>query len=265
MRNFLRQVRRNFLNRIYANDYPKLIASRAVERPNYGYITYWAADLARRLGKQRISILEFGVAGGNGLLNLEQHAERVERLTGVAIEVYGFDSGVGLPPPEDYRDLPYVWQAAHFRMDQDQLKARLKRAKLVLGPVSKTVHSFAPTFKPAPIAAISFDLDYYSSTVDAFRILDLPAEHRLPRVLCYFDDIMSSDLGHVGPAVGVPLAIAEFNNANAGNRRILSPLSHLEYTYGAPRRWHRLIYSYADFQHPDADRYIIKGDRQLSI
>ena len=51
----------------------------AVERPAYGYIIYNAARLARKLNHARISILEFGVAGGRGLLNLEPKHSSVRR------------------------------------------------------------------------------------------------------------------------------------------------------------------------------------------
>lgn len=44
------------------------VALNWTARPNYAYCTYHAADLARRLGIPRISVIEFGVAGGNGLL-----------------------------------------------------------------------------------------------------------------------------------------------------------------------------------------------------
>jgi hypothetical protein len=261
--NTVKQLGQKAAFALYRNDYPKLIQYGAVARPNYAYIVYNAADLARRLGLKRISVLEFGVAGGRGLLNLEYHAKQVGALTGVEIEVYGFDTGEGLPPPLDYRDLPNVWQAAHFKMDQAALNAKLTTAKLVLGNVSTTVTDFAEKFSPAPIGAISFDLDYYSSTVDAFKIFDVPAEYRLPRIFNYFDDIYSSDLGHVGHGVGVPLAMAEFNAADS--TRQLSQLTHLEFTYRPARKWHRQIYSFADFQHPQANQYIIDSDRQLAL
>ena len=79
----------------------------AFERANYAYLVYNAAALAHRLGHQRVSILEFGVAGGNGLLSLERHADWVEKHFPVKIEIYGFDTGEGLPAPVDYRDLQY--------------------------------------------------------------------------------------------------------------------------------------------------------------
>lgn len=125
----------------------------AIERPNYAYLVYNAAKLAHQLGHERVSILEFGVAGGDGLLSLERHADWVEKLVPIDIEIYGFDTGEGLPAPEDYRDLQYHWKAGFFRMDQSELKSRLRRTKLVLGNVRATAGTFVDTFKPAPIGA----------------------------------------------------------------------------------------------------------------
>src|SRR3546814_13298931 len=96
-------------------------------------------------------------------------------------------------------------------MDRAKLEARLSRAKLVIGDVAQTCSRFFEEHRPAPLGAILFDLDYYSSTRDAFAILDGPPETRLPRIFCYFDDLLSSDSGPVGHPVGVPLAHAEFN------------------------------------------------------
>lgn len=258
-----RRVGKKLLSAAYRSDYPRLIKMGGLDRPHYGYIVYQGADLARRLNIPKISILEFGVAGGRGLLNLEHHAARVSELTGVEIEVYGFDTGMGLPPPKDYRDLPYVWQESHFKMDQEALAKQLTRAKLVLGLVEETVNSFVAKHNPAPVAAISFDLDYWSSTVAALEILLLDADHRLPRIFAYFDDVYSSDLGHVTAKVGVPLAISEFNAAHP--RHDVSPLTHLEFRYSPARDWHRQIYSCASFDHPRFNDYVIRGDRQLAL
>ena len=153
MINLAKRAAKGVLSSLHRGDYPKLIKLGAVDRPNYAYIVYQAADLARRLGLPRISVLEFGVAGGRGLLNLEHHAKTVSALTGIGIEVYGFDTGMGLPPPQGYRDLPYVWQESNFKMDQEALKKRLTSAKLVLGLVEDTVKSFVKDFSPAPVGA----------------------------------------------------------------------------------------------------------------
>src|SRR5262249_29685698 len=72
-------------------------------RPYYHWGTLCGAFLARNLGLTRMSIIEFGVAGGNGLLDLEASAAEVERVSGVTIDVFGFDTGHGLPRPRDER------------------------------------------------------------------------------------------------------------------------------------------------------------------
>ena len=128
---------------------------------------------------------------------------------GIGFEIYGFDTGAGLPPPEDYRDLPYQWQEGFFAMDVPALRRRLKSAELVIGNVRETVPAFVAKAAHAPIGAVMFDLDYYSSTVDALGVFASDRrENHLPRVPCYFDDI-----GAI-PSVGVGLAVAEFNAAH---------------------------------------------------
>ena len=77
------------------------------ERPHYLAGVLYAADQARREGREAISVIEFGVAEGYGLLALQAHAAAVERHTGVRVTVYGFDTGGGLPAGTgDYRDHP---------------------------------------------------------------------------------------------------------------------------------------------------------------
>jgi hypothetical protein len=68
---------------------------------------YRAADLAHRLKVPAISVIEFGVAGGQGLFELEKLAQLMGAHFAVPISVIGFDTGTGMPDPVDYRDLPY--------------------------------------------------------------------------------------------------------------------------------------------------------------
>ncbi|MBZ5626492.1 MAG: hypothetical protein LAQ69_48590 [Acidobacteriia bacterium] len=82
-------------------------------RPHYAYGCYSAAQLARRLGLNGITVMELGVAGGRGLLALEEIAGAVAGAVGIQIDVVGFDSGEGMPAPVDYRDLPHVWGQGH--------------------------------------------------------------------------------------------------------------------------------------------------------
>src|SRR5262245_29668740 len=75
--------------------YATKLKLHSIERPEYGHCLLQAAQLARRLGHSRISAIEFGVAGGNGLVALERHAAYVTRQTGVEVAIYGFDTGEG--------------------------------------------------------------------------------------------------------------------------------------------------------------------------
>ncbi len=224
-----------------------------IAKPVYGYSLYRAALLARKLGHLRISAIEFGVAGGNGLVALEQPAAAVEKETGVAVSVYGFDTGAGMPPPTDYQDLPYMWQEGYFAMDPEGLRARLTSAELVLGPVERSVARFCEHHHPAPVGFISFDLDYYSSTVAALRLLDADHRYFLPRVVCYLDDI-SGDIDYAyNEFTGELLAVKEFNESHADIK--VAPVRGLRYARPhIPRSWHDQVYVAHRFAHPEYGR-----------
>src|SRR5215475_11622913 len=106
-------------------DYQSKLKHGVIPRANYGYCLYNGARLAKRLGHSRMSAIEFGVAGGNGLLSMENHAEQISKLLGIEIETYGFDTSEGLPKPIDYRDLPYHWKEGFFKMDVAALQSKL--------------------------------------------------------------------------------------------------------------------------------------------
>jgi hypothetical protein len=176
-------------------------------KPMYVWGALQGAALAKVLGIPEISVIEFGVAGGAGLLSLEHTAQLAEARTGVKISVYGFDTGIGLPKPTDYRDQPNMWFEGQLPMNRDLLEAQLQRASLRIGLVRDTIATFVSD-RPAPIAFISYDLDLYSSTRDALSLLDCSCDILLPRVMAYFDDI----LGHsYNDFAGERLAISEFN------------------------------------------------------
>src|SRR6266852_2227376 len=179
--------------------------------PQYAWGVTQGAALAKVLGLPRVSVIEFGVAGGSGLLALETISEAIERRTNIGIDVFGFDSGVGLPKPEDFRDQPNMWFEGQLPMDRAKLEPKLCRAKLCLGPVKETIPTFIAG-NPAPVAFVSFDLDLYSSTRDALFIFKSNYVYLLPRVVSYFDDIF----GHTySDYFGERAAITEFNSSNS--------------------------------------------------
>lgn len=232
------------------------LAIDGFRRPHYAYGVYHAASLAHRLGLPAITVAEFGVATGNGLVELEQMAREVEAVLPTRIHVVGFDTGFGMPQHTDYRDLPYIWQRGQFRMDVDAVQRRLSKAKLVLGPVSDTVPTFlSSSAGTPPLGFIAFDLDYYSSTIDAFRIFDGPHSMYLPRVLCYFDDIVGDDEHLLCEDVGELLAIREFNDAREDRIRPIYGLASKR-LFASP--WAVHMFAYHRFDHPRYNDHIIR-------
>ncbi len=253
---------RELIKKYQLQNYEQRLAIGAVERPHYGYCVYHSAKLAKRLGYERISVIEFGVAGGNGLVNLEYHVEEVSKIWGIEIEIYGFDTGEGLPKPVDYRDLPYYWQDSFFKMDISKLQPRLKKAQLVLGNITKTAKDFFEVYKPAPIAAIMYDLDYYSSTVAALEMFDADDTFFLPRIFCYFDDIIGSEMEAYNDYIGVRLAINEFNQNNQMKK--LGKAYHL-LTRKLPETWYNQIYIYHNFSHSKYNEFIGPQNQQIVL
>ena len=108
-----------------------MLDTQAVERPHYAYCMLHAAQLAQKLGITRISAIEFGVAGGNGIAFMANFARQVERVTGVSVDIYGFDTGVGMPDPEGTKDLDLVTiilnyhDISYLPVDRAKMNARL--------------------------------------------------------------------------------------------------------------------------------------------
>jgi hypothetical protein len=227
--------------------YAWCMANGADTRPQYLWPLIHASHVARALGIPRISALEFGVAGGNGLLALERAAAQATSLSGTEIDIFGFDTGSGMPAPTDPRDAPFLIEPSYFDMDEAALRSRLDRAELVLGPVAETVADWAASGH-APIGFVAFDLDYYSSTVEAFRVLEGAPERMLPRVQCYFDDTFGYGWTEF---MGVHAAIDEFNSAH--DQRKIGKILGLRFElppHEFQAAWHEKMYVFHLFDHP---------------
>lgn len=219
-----------------------------IERPNYAYIIYVGAQLAAKLKIDRVSVIEFGVAGGNGLVAMEQHAARAERELGVKIDVYGFDTGEGMLPAIDTRDMPHFFKTGNYRMDYDKLRAVLKDdTKLILGDATKTFPEFLRS-RPAPIAAISYDMDHYHPTIRTLDELARPEnqELALPRTPIYFDNTVGDHIKTYNEFAGELLAIADFNKTHE-KEKIALCRDFLRLTKN--QDWHHAIYFLHLFAH----------------
>ncbi len=173
---------------------------------------------------------------------------RSRREVGVGFQVWGFDTGSGMPRTDDPRDMLYVWQPGFFAMDAAGLKKKLRRAELVLGDVGATVPGFVEQQSPAPIGFIAFDLDYYSSTRDAFRLFDAADRWFLPRVFCYFDDVIGDDAELHSEFSGELLAIDAFNRAHENTK--IGRLHLLRHKRRISAPWNDVIYVCHRFGHP---------------
>lgn len=257
----VRSAIRKFFKSTGIGSYKFRLAIGAIDRPHYGYLVYSAAKLAQKLGLPKISVVEFGVAGGNGLLSFERHAAEVEKLTGVQIEIYGFDTGKGLPPPQDYRDIPYHWSEGFYAMDEATLRKRLTRAKVCLGNIEDTAINFFAEYNPAPIGAISYDFDYYSSTVPALKMLEADPERYLPRVFCYFDDTLGTETELLSEFTGERLAIQEFNDSHEFIK-LSTPFYLL---HGVRDYWHSQIWIAHFFKHKLYNSFVSEQNQQAKL
>ncbi|HLI80812.1 MAG TPA: hypothetical protein VKV03_12570 [Candidatus Binataceae bacterium] len=195
--------------------YRMQIAFDVVRRRHYAYCTLAAADLAKARGLDAITIVEFGVAGGDGLLNLCDIARNVSSITGVRIEVLGFDGGCGMPPPRDYRDHPDLYQAGDFPMNVEALRHALpSNGRLVLGELRDTVPRFVRQLSTrSPVGFAAIDVDYYFSASEALTLFkDHEPQKYLPTTLLYLDDIIDVSNSRF---TGELLAVEEFNQAHA--------------------------------------------------
>ena len=70
---------------------------------------------AQKIGLEQITILELGVAGGNGILCLEQYKKKIEKISNIKINIIGFDTGEGLPDSNDKRGVLFFIRKGNTR------------------------------------------------------------------------------------------------------------------------------------------------------
>lgn len=252
------------LRRVPVGSYQLRCGLDLYPRPHYAYGVQQAAELAKRLGIGRISVVEFGVAGGSGLLEMDKMARLATAATGVRIDVYGFDRAHGLPKPADFRDLPYIWREGDFVMDVDALRARVPEARLILGDIEDTVEKFFADHEPAPVGFVSIDVDLYSSTAAVLTLFQGKDDYFLPRVFCYLDDTVGDDdqILH-NDFVGELSAIREFNDENDSMK--LAPINGLRHKRPVPAPWNDNVYALHRFTHPLYNHYVGRWDSATEL
>ena len=260
---FIKNIKalRPIIRKLKVGSFEFSLSINALKRMQYAYICFHAAKLGKKLGYERISVIEYGVAGGQGLLILEEHILEIEKFFNIQIDIYGFDTGEGLPEPIDYRDLPYHWKKGFYSMNQENLRDKLKKSKLIIGNIEDTSLNFFNEHNPAPIGAVIHDFDFYSSTKTALKMMNNNERFFLPRVFSYFDDTIGNELELYNDYTGERLAINEFNKIN-NDIKICIPY-HLRAL--KPEVWHYQIWICHFFKNSKYNDFISYENQKLEI
>lgn len=232
-----------------------------IDRPSYAYGMLRAADVARYFGHRAVTVCEFGVASGAGLLNLADLAERVHAETGIEFRLFGFDTGAGLPVVEGHKDHPEIWSPGDFEMEsREALVARIAgRAELIFGDVEQTVPGFVERLDPAaPLAFVVVDVDIYTGSKSALRCLLGRPEQYCPAISMYFDDVT---FFFANDWCGELASIREFNEENP--LRKIGPDRSLPAGRNPFGPWHRSMYVAHVLDHEDRTKSRVR--RHLTI
>src|SRR5580704_17462597 len=173
-------------------NYKMKIAFDLVVRQQYAFSLLKTAELAMVRGLKSVTVIEFGVAAGAGLVNICNISRNITKLTGVEFNIVGFDSGQGMPPPRDHRDHPEIFSEGSYPLiDRSALiRALPQNARLILGDIQETLPRFmAGLTASSPLGFVVIDVDYYSSAKDCLNIFLGEADNYLPWMLVYLDDI----------------------------------------------------------------------------
>ncbi len=232
--------------------------------PHYAFGIYEAASRAVQLGIKEITVIEFGVANGRGLLAMVKYAEKIMRILNVKIQVIGFDSGDGMPEHAGYKDHPELYVQGDFPMqDPSNLKKLLPaNAKLIIANLNS--ENWTRYISPgAPIGFISIDVDYYSSTINLLNYLhNIEVNKLLPNSLFYLDDV---SLDNHNPYQGELLAINEFNEKSELRKfdPYFTRLRYKQKFYNSP--WLSQIYQLHCFDHTVRKSAYRKENEEVKI
>ena len=196
---------------IFGN-FTKKIDYDLIPRQPYAFGLNEAFKGALKVGAKEIIIIEFGVAAGAGLFNLDYIASKLSKIYGVDYQIVGFDTGKGMPDAIDYRDHPEKYRKGDFPSLKLQEAELPKNTRVIYGEINETVSSFLNSNEmKTKIAFVSIDVDYYSSTKDCLKLFEIDSNFFLPSTILYLDDVNNIDHNAY---CGELLAINEFNEEN---------------------------------------------------
>ena len=181
---------------------------------------YWAyfrcvelamQGLARNIPTDKFSLLEFGVASGDRFVRLLHFRDYWAKKMDIKSRIIcvGFDTFEVLPDARP-QDVAVSWKGGDYLGDMEDLQRflvpRFGDFLLAKGLFSDTLEKKKSLLKEFPPIFVSFDCDYYSSTMDVLeRIVPELTPHGC---LFYFDDV---NLNYWSDKSGQMRAIAEVN------------------------------------------------------
>jgi hypothetical protein len=232
--------------------------------PHYAFGVYEAALRAHNLGIKEITVVEFGVANGRGLIAMAKYSEKIMQALNIKIQVIGFDSGAGMPKHEGYKDHPELYLEGDFPMQNfENLKKILpSNTKLIITNLNADNWTKYIS-NNSPIGFVSIDVDYYSSTINLLNYLfTIEVEKLLPNSLFYLDDVT---LDNHNPYQGELLALNEFNKKSELRKfdSYFSKLRQKQKFYNSP--WLSQIYQLHCFDHPVRNAAYRKEDEAVRI
>jgi hypothetical protein len=249
LRSFLRAVAKISYNLAPRASFDFAAHFDAIPYTQYAVGMQTAVRYAQLFGANGFTAIEFGVAGGNGLLAMARHAEALTRKTGIKIEVVGFDAGAGLPATRGWQDAPWVWRQGDYPLDATKLERRLEgKARFLIGLIEETFPRWLTERRnDLPMGFISIDIDYYSSSRAILDILSTcSAEALLPITEVYLDDILCFG---VPRCAGELAAVREFNEAQM-MRQFDREDWIAEWRPFCEKLWLKRLYSLYAFDHP---------------
>lgn len=221
-----------------------------------------ACRYAAMFREKAITAIEFGVAGGNGLVALADHARRVKQQTGITVDVVGFDTGAGLPAVNDWRDAPWFYNPGDYPSDLKALRKRLAgRATLISGDIRETFPEWLRR-NERPIGFISIDVDYYSSTAGILDTLEnCDPNSLLPISSVYLDDILCFGVPRCS---GELAAVADFNRGNRARQFDRADWIS-EFRPYKEALWLKRMFDLYCFDHPKMNCHGARETRRLDL
>ena len=221
-----------------------------VFKPHYETILLESCKEAKKLGINNVSVLELGVAGGNGIIALEKYKKSIESYLKIKIDIYGFDTGEGMPRSNLKEDLIFVWKQGQYKINKDLIRKKTN-SKIFYGDVKNTINDFIK-LNPNKICSIFVDLDYYSSTKAFLDQINSLKKYLLPRVLCYFDDLHVPEK-YISDVNGELLAINEFNSSNTSCKLGASIDHVMDFKFPLAKS---SVYMLHVFDNPDYNKFV---------